>query len=117
MFAGVDSGFPHFIRPVLYDAYHQIINISNPAGDIKKYDICGNICESGDLFATDRDIPEIREGDYLAMLNAGAYCYSMAGIYNLRALPSEVFIFDNTHKLVRKRLTDVELVERILAES
>ncbi|MBN1501308.1 MAG: diaminopimelate decarboxylase [Spirochaetes bacterium] len=89
--AGVNSGFTHLMRPVLYNAYHHIINISNPDGELRVYDICGNICESGDCFAVDRLIPEIREGDFLAIMNAGAYCFSMASIYNMRPLPREIF--------------------------
>ncbi len=115
LIAGTDSGFPHLIRPNLYNAYHHIINISNPHGEMIKYDICGNICESGDRFASDRLLTEIREGDYIAILNAGAYCYSMAGIYNLRALPSEVYLKNNKHRLVTKRFSDEELVDSILS--
>lgn len=114
LIAGTDSGFPHLIRPNLYSAYHHLINISNPDGPEKQYDVCGNICESGDRFADQRLLPEIREGDYLAILNAGAYCYSMAGIYNLRALPSEVFLYNNHHRLITKRLSDEALVDSIL---
>jgi len=93
LIAGVNSGFPHLIRPILYHAYHHIVNLSNPAGKQKVYDICGNICESGDCFAVDREIAEIREGDYLAIMNAGAYCHAMASVYNLRPLPAEVFCY------------------------
>lgn len=114
--AGTNSGFPHLIRPVLYDAYHQILNLSNPGGARKTYDICGHICESGDLFATGRILPEIREGDYLAILNAGAYCQSMAGIYNLRPIPPEVMLSKDRHWLARKGLSPAELVAQIYGE-
>jgi len=93
LIAGVNSGFPHLIRPILYHAYHHIVNLSNPAGEQKVYDVCGNICESGDCFAVDREIAEIREGDYLAIMNAGAYCHAMASVYNLRPIPAEVFLY------------------------
>ncbi len=114
--AGTNSGFPQLIRPMFYQAYHHLLNLSNPQGKLKKYDICGNICESGDCFAVNRDLPEIREGDLLAVENAGAYCYSMGGVYNLRAMPAEVLVLDGKDKLVRKRLSHEELVEQIINE-
>lgn len=112
--AGTDTGFTHLIRPVLYGAYHHVLNLSNPQGELKAYDICGNICETGDLFAEDRDIPELREGDTIALLNAGAYCYSMASHYNLRPLPAEVVIQGGKAKLSRKRETPEEMAMRLL---
>ncbi len=115
LIAGTDSGFPQLIRPVFYDAYHHILNVSNPAGSAKTYDVCGNICETGDQFAKDRSLPEIREGDYLAILNAGAYCFSMASIYNLRPLPAEIVIRDNQVKVSRPKITPRKLVEEIYA--
>lgn len=99
LIAGVDSGFSHLIRPVLYGAYHRIDNLSNPSGTPRTYDVVGNICETGDYFAEDRAIPEIREGDILAIRTAGAYGASMASLYNLRPLPGEVS-FENG-KVVR----------------
>ncbi|NIM13084.1 MAG: diaminopimelate decarboxylase [Candidatus Aminicenantes bacterium] len=117
LIAGTDSGFPHLIRPVVYGAYHEIQNLSNPFKPgtvIKKYDICGNICETGDCFATQRDLPEIKEGDFLAVKNSGAYCYSMGGIYNLRAMPNEVLILNGRDYLVTKRLANEELAESII---
>lgn len=86
---GCDSGFPQLIRPVLYGAYHHITNLSNPDGPMKVYDICGNICETGDRFAEQRKVQEIHEGDILMIANAGAYCYSMGGVYNMRPMPAE----------------------------
>ena len=117
LIAGTDSGFPHLIRPVLYNAYHGIVNLSNPDGRPEYYDICGNICESGDRFAEQRLIPEIREGDYLAVLNAGAYCASMAGTYNLRPVPSELVVENGSCRIGRKGLSPEELAERILSEA
>jgi diaminopimelate decarboxylase len=114
LIAGTDSGFPHLIRPVLYNAYHHIVNLSNPTGARKTYDICGNICESGDCFATDRELSEIREGDYVGILNAGSYCYSMASIYNLRALPAEIVVRNKEVKVSRCKKTPEALVEDIL---
>ncbi len=117
LIAGTDSGFPQLIRPMFYDAYHHILNISNPSGDLHKYDICGNICETGDCFATQRELPEIREGDYLAIQTAGAYCYSMGGIYNLRPMPSEILLADKKVIHINKKLSNEELVKILLNKS
>lgn len=114
---GTDSGFPQLIRPMFYDAYHRIDNITNPDGAPGRYDICGNICETGDLFAKDRPMPEIRENDLLAVRDAGAYCYAMGGTYNLRPMPAEVVVENNTFRLSRKRLTPEDLVAFIMGES
>ena len=114
--AGCDSGFPQLIRPVLYGAYHQIDNLSNPAGAPQVYDVCGNICESGDRFAEQRELPEVREGDILAIANAGAYCYSMGGIYNLRPMPSEVVVTGGVARLVRRAPSHRELAEAVWRE-
>ncbi|NOX33388.1 MAG: diaminopimelate decarboxylase [Deltaproteobacteria bacterium] len=114
---GTDSGFPQLIRPMFYDACHHIENITNPDGLLKKYDICGNICETGDLFAKERLISEIREGDILSINDAGAYCYAMGGVYNLRPMPAEVVLDDNNIHLSRKRLTPEQLISLILAET
>ena len=113
LIAGTDSGFPQLIRPVLYDAYHQIFNLSNPEGREEIYDICGNICETGDRLAEQRPMPEIREGDLLGIANAGAYCYSMGGIYNLRAMPSEAVVKGGKVISLRRRATDKDLIDNI----
>ena len=102
VFAAVDSGLNHLIRPMMYDAYHHIENISKPTGKEKIYTVTGNICET-DTFAADRKINEIREGDYLAFYNAGAYGFEMASNYNSRFKPAEVLIKNGTAKLIRKR--------------
>lgn len=115
--AGTNSGFPQLIRPMFYDAYHHIVNVTHPAGKEKVYDVAGNICETGDYFATNRNLPEIREGDLLAIQNAGAYCYSMGGVYNLRPMPAEVLVLQGQDTLVRKRLSSEELVQQIVQES
>lgn len=114
LIAGTDSGFSHLIRPVLYDAYHHIVNVSNPGGHEKKYDICGNICETGDLFASDRMLPEIKEGDFLALLNAGAYGYSMGSMYNLRSMPAEVVVEGGVSRLSRPRQTAEDIAALIV---
>jgi diaminopimelate decarboxylase len=113
-FVGTDSGFNHLIRPVLYDAYHPIENLSNPNGKANTYEVMGNICETGDWFAQGRSLPEIREGDLLAIKNAGAYCYSMGSLYNLRSMPAEVVVHDGKAKLARERETSDELIKMIL---
>ncbi|MAG60207.1 diaminopimelate decarboxylase [archaeon] len=113
---GVNSGFSQLIRPMFYQAYHHLRNLSNPNGKLKIYDIVGNICESGDCFAVDRELPEIREGDILAIKTAGAYCYSMGSVYNMRPMPSEVMIVDGKIRLIRRGLSNEELAKKIVNE-
>jgi len=102
VFAGVNSGFNHLIRPMMYEAYHHIENISNPAGAERIYTVVGNICET-DTFAWDRKITEIREGDYLVFYNAGAYGFEMSSNFNSRLKPAEVMVQDGKPRLIRKR--------------
>ena len=104
VFAGIDSGFNHLIRPMLYGSYHGIKNISNPDGRKRFYSVVGYICET-DTFAQNRQIAEITEGDLLAFSNAGAYCFSMASNYNSRYRPAEVLWHNGEAHLVRKRET------------
>jgi diaminopimelate decarboxylase len=111
IFIGTNSGMNHMIRVPLYDAYHVIKNISNPEGEIKQYDICGNICESSDFFAKDRKLPEIREGNILSIENTGAYGFAQACNYQFRPLPAEV-VFDNEMILSRKRETFKDLLNK-----
>ena len=101
-FVSVDSGFNHLIRPMFYDAYHEIENISNPDGDLKKYSVVGNICET-DTFAWDRMLNEVREGDYLVFYNAGAYGFEMSSNFNSRFKPAEVMVLKGQPHLIRKR--------------
>jgi diaminopimelate decarboxylase len=101
LFAGVNTGLNHFIRPMFYGAYHEIENISNPAGEKKNYNVVGNICET-DTFAENRSLPEIREDDLLVFRNAGAYCFEMASNYNSRFKPAEIMIKDGKSSLIRK---------------
>lgn len=103
-FVQVDSGLNHLIRPMMYDAWHDIVNVSNPAGDHQRYNVVGYICET-DTFATDRDLPEVRTNDVLAFKNAGAYGFSMASNYNSRPRPAEVLVYDGKPYLVRQRET------------
>ena len=102
IFAGVDSGLNHLIRPMFYGAYHEIENISNPSGTKRNYNVVGNICET-DTFAENRLLPEVREGDYLVFRNAGAYCFEMSSHYNSRFKPAEVLVKDGRPTLIRKR--------------
>lgn len=104
VFAGVDTGFNHLIRPMLYGATHQIENISNPNGKKRFYSVVGYICET-DTFASNRQIAEISEGDILCFRNAGAYCFSMSSNYNSRLKPAEVLWHDGKAKLIRQAET------------
>ncbi|GAB4041895.1 diaminopimelate decarboxylase [Spirosoma jeollabukense] len=108
-FAAVDSGLNHLIRPMMYDAYHDIKNISNPSGTEKVYNVVGYICET-DTFATDRPLPEVRPGDVLSFENAGAYGFSMASNYNARFRPSEVLVYEGKPYLIRQRETFDDLL-------
>jgi diaminopimelate decarboxylase len=101
-FVSVDSGFNHLIRPMFYDAYHPIENVSNPQGPVKNYSVVGNICET-DTFAWDRPLNEVREGDYLVFRNAGAYGFEMSSNFNSRLKPAEVMMMDGQSRLIRKR--------------
>ena len=104
VFVGVNSGFNHLIRPMFYDSYHHIVNVSNPNGTPRIYTVVGYICET-DTFAWDRRISEVREGDVLCFLNAGAYGFTMSSNYNSRPRPAEVMIHGGKDYLIRKRET------------
>ena len=109
VFAQIDSGFNHLIRPMFYGATHFIENISNPEGKKRFYSVVGYICET-DTFASNRQIAEISEGDILCFRNAGAYCYTMASNYNSRPRPAEVLWIDGPAKLIRKAETFEDLL-------
>jgi len=109
VFAQIDSGFNHLIRPMFYGATHFIENISNPEGKKRFYSVVGYICET-DTFASNRQIAEISEGDILCFRNAGAYCYTMASNYNSRPRPAEVLWIDGQAKLIRKAETFEDLL-------
>lgn len=102
VFVGVNSGFNHLIRPMMYEAYHHIENISNPNGTERIYTVVGNICET-DTFAWDRTITEAREGDLLVFYNAGAYGFEMSSNFNSRLKPAEVMVTNGEAKLIRRR--------------
>ena len=109
-FVHVDSGFNHLIRPMFYDSYHHIENLSNPNGEDKLYSVVGYICES-DTFANDRIIPEVRKGDILCFRNAGAYCHTMSSNYNSRYRPPEVLLRKGESFLIRERETIEDLLK------
>jgi len=109
VFAQIDSGFNHLIRPMLYGSQHEIINISNPNGRERFYSVVGYICET-DTFANNRRISEINEGNILCFKNAGAYCFTMASNYNSRYRPAEVLIHEGEAHLIRKRETFEDII-------
>lgn len=113
VFVGVNSGFNHLIRPMMYDAYHHIENISNLQGTPRIYTVVGNICET-DTFAWDRTINEVRESDILSIHNAGAYGFEMASTFNSRVRPAEVLVKNGEAKLIRKRETLEDLLKNQL---
>lgn len=116
IFAGLDTGLNHLIRPMFYGSYHVIDNISNNSGAKKKYSVVGNICET-DTFAEDRMISEIREEDLLVFRNAGAYCFEMSSNYNSRFRPAEVLVENNHPRLIRKREDLDDLLSTQILES
>jgi len=103
-FVGVDAGFNTLIRPIMYGSYHPIL-VANKLGlpEEETYDIAGPICEAGDLLARERKLPKVHEGDLLAILNAGAYGYSMSSQYNSRPRAAEVLVKDGKYALIRER--------------
>ncbi|MBK6641106.1 MAG: diaminopimelate decarboxylase [Bacteroidia bacterium] len=113
VFAGVDSGQNHLIRPMFYDAYHHMVNISNPAGTPRIYTVVGYICET-DTFGWDRKMAELREGDIIAICNAGAYGYTMSNNYNGRPRPAEVLLLDGKAHLIRKAETLNDLTRNVV---
>lgn len=113
VFVGVDSGQNHLIRPMMYDAYHHITNISNPKGTKRIYSVVGYICET-DTFGWDRQLNEVREGDILAFHNAGAYGFTMSSNYNSRLRPAEVLVYNGKAHLIRKREELAQLLENVV---
>ena len=110
VFAGIDSGFNHLIRPMFYGSQHHIENISHPKGKERFYSVVGYICET-DTFANNRKISEIKEGDILCFRNAGAYCFSMASNYNSRYKPAEVLWMKGEGHLIRAHETFEDLLK------
>ncbi|MBS1575023.1 MAG: diaminopimelate decarboxylase [Bacteroidetes bacterium] len=112
-FVSVNSGFNHLIRPMFYDAYHRIENISNLKGDGKVYSVVGNICET-DTFAWNRILNEVKEGDYLVFYNAGAYGFEMSSNFNSRYKPAEVLVINGKAHLIRRRDKFEDLLRNIV---
>ena len=110
VFAQVDSGFNHLIRPMLYGSHHEITNISNPKGKKRFYTVVGYICET-DTFGNNRKISEISEGDTLAFKNSGAYCFTMASNYNSRYRPAEILWYNEKSFVIRKEETFDDLIQ------
>jgi diaminopimelate decarboxylase len=108
-FVGVDTGFNHLIRPMFYDAHHDIINLTAPDGDKKVYSVVGYVCET-DTFASDILLAEVMKNDILMFKNAGAYCFTMASNYNARMRPPEVLVLNGVPQLIRRRETIEDLV-------
>lgn len=105
-YIGVDAGFNTLLRPTMYGSYHHIVDASKMSAPIKEeVDVAGDVCESGDLFARDRPLPEVEEGDVLGILNAGAYGFTMASHYNSRPLPAEILVNNGNATVVRKAET------------
>ncbi len=113
VFAGVDSGMNHLLRPMMYESHHEMVNISNPQGTKRVYTVVGYICET-DTLGWDRQLNEIREGDIIAIKNAGAYGFSMASNYNSRLRPAEVLILDGKAHLIRERETFEDLTRHLV---
>lgn len=109
-FAIVDAGMGDLIRPALYQGHHEIVPLNNESEQTQIVDIVGPICESGDFFAQNRELPLLQEGDHIALLSAGAYGFVMASNYNSRAFPAEVMVSGSTHKVVRKRQNYEDLI-------
>jgi len=110
VFASIDSGFNHLVRPMMYDSYHHIQNISSPNGRVRYYSVVGYICET-DTFGSNRRISEIKEGDVLCFNNAGAYCFSLASNYNSHYRPAEVLLHEGSDYLIRKQETFDDLLK------
>ena len=110
-FVIVDAGMNDLIRPALYQSYHEIVPVREPSGPARAcVDVVGPVCESGDFFAQDRDLPEMNEGDLVALMSAGAYGFVMASNYNSRPLPAEALVRGQTFSLIRERQTMEDLV-------
>ena len=109
-FAIVDAGMGDLIRPALYQGHHEIVPLNHESEQTQVVDIVGPICESGDFFAQNRELPLLQEGDHIALLSAGAYGFVMASNYNSRAFPAEVMVSGSTHKVVRKRQNYEDLI-------
>jgi len=113
VFVGVDSGMNHLIRPMMYNSYHDMLNISNPKGTYRVYSVVGYICET-DTLGADRKLREVREEDIIGIKNAGAYAFTMSSNYNSRLRPAEVLIIDGEAKLIRERETIEDILSNMI---
>ena len=111
VFAQVNSGFNHFIRPMFYNSFHEIYNLSNNMGKKRFYSVVGYICET-DTFGNNREIEEISDGDILVFKNAGAYCFSMANNYNSRLKPAEVLWYNGKANLIREKENFEDIINK-----
>ena len=100
---GVDSGFGHLLRPMVYDAWHEVRNVSHPDGPIERYTVVGNLCDNGDVLAVNRSLPQVSVGDVLAFEDVGAYGFAMASNYNLRPRPAEALVNGDDMRIIRQR--------------
>ncbi|MDA7890197.1 diaminopimelate decarboxylase [Akkermansiaceae bacterium] len=106
----IDSGMHQLIRPALYEGYHEINPVKEPTGETEIVDVVGPICETGDFFCQDREVPSFQPGDVIAMMSAGAYGFTMASTYNTQPLPAEILVDGSESRVVRKRQTLEELI-------
>jgi len=113
VFVGVNSGMNHLIRPMMYNSYHDMLNISNPNGTFRVYSVVGYICET-DTLGADRKLNEVREGDIIGIKNAGAYAFTMSSNYNSRLRPAEVLVINGEAKLIRKRETMEDILRNMV---
>ena len=111
-FKVVDAGMNDLIRPALYEGHHEIAPLQQPTAEtgIRKVDVVGPICESGDFFCQDRELPDFQPGETIALLSAGAYGFVMASNYNTRPLPAEILVDGSTARVVRQRQTLDDLI-------
>ena len=107
----VDSGMHHLIRPALYEGFHEIVPVTEPTGAVESVDVVGPICESGDFFCQNREVPTFAPGEFIALMSAGAYGMVMATTYNSHPLPAEILVDRNQARIARKRQTFQDLVE------
>ncbi len=116
-FVIVDAGMNDLIRPALYQGYHEVVPVRESKDQpLTKVDVVGPVCESGDFFALDRDLPQVEAGDVLALMSAGAYGFAMASSYNSRPLPAEVLVTGGEAKIIRRRQSYADLISLELPE-
>jgi diaminopimelate decarboxylase len=116
-FVIVDAGMNDLIRPALYQGYHEVVPVRESKDQpLAKVDVVGPVCETGDFFALDRELPQVESGDILALMSAGAYGFTMASNYNSRPFPAEVLVSGSEAKIIRRRQTYAELIDHELTE-